>query len=157
MIFPLLKTWFRPIFGTLFSMTMRSSRKLDDDTIKNRNVLTFGGGGRSGGSTGPSWRRRGPPTVNPLNTFAQNESEENMVDSLKMQDTKSWREDGSDRTLDNKNNNIYKQVDVAVVRQDADAPADRRQRGPSGDDQPWTQAGYSAFAAGSRQSRHNSG
>ena len=146
MIFPLLKAWFTPVLGTVLS-TMRSSQKFHDETPKD--VVTFGGGG--GGSSGPNWRRRGPPTANPLTTLAHNESEEHMVDSHKMQDMKSWIDDDSDKAVNTrKNNTIYKQVEVAVVSQDAHHSTDNHQRVPSNENQPWAQPGYSAFVAGAR-------
>lgn len=40
MVFPLIKTWLTPIFGTL--MTLRSSQRLDDKSVDN--IRTFGGG-----------------------------------------------------------------------------------------------------------------
>ncbi|KAL1875310.1 hypothetical protein VTK73DRAFT_10147 [Phialemonium thermophilum] len=95
-VFSLIKTMLEPIFGSLFS-SVRSTKPYDRTP---REIRTFGGGHSGGAGTGAqrSGRGRGPPTVNPLTNITFSESEERIVDELKMQDIKTtWSESGSDR------------------------------------------------------------
>lgn len=75
MIFPLLKTWLMPWFGT----ALGSSRKAYKTPSGFR---TIGGGGDYSSSRG----RRGPPSANPITAnMTFNESEERIVADVKMQ------------------------------------------------------------------------
>ncbi|KND88026.1 hypothetical protein TOPH_07311 [Tolypocladium ophioglossoides CBS 100239] len=106
MIFPLLKFWLTAAFGSISSL--RSSQKPERTPT---DVRTFGGGG----GNGQNWRGRGPPTANPLTNVTFSESEERMMDDVRMQDLKVWHEpsSGSQST----NGNIHKQVDVEVTHE----------------------------------------
>jgi len=87
MIFPLLKLWLTPLFGS----AMRSSQK----TYKMpTGFRTIGGGGGESHSR----NRRGPPSANPItaNSTTFSESEERMVDEVKMQDLKAFAAPASD-------------------------------------------------------------
>ena len=109
MIYPLMKIWLTFLFGPLVS-TIRSTDKLSKGTP--RDVITFGGGGNSG-------RGRGPASVNPITNITFNESEERMIDEYKMQDMKTWS-DSSSRKIPT-GNNIRKNIEVTVVREQQDA------------------------------------
>jgi len=75
MIFPLFKTWLTPIFGSLLT-SLRSTQRL---------------GGTPGNShafeqaSKQSRRGRGPRTANPIPTTTFSDSEERIVDEVKMQ------------------------------------------------------------------------
>ncbi|EQL01350.1 hypothetical protein G6O67_005275 [Ophiocordyceps sinensis] len=107
MIFPLLKTWFSLTLGTISSR--RSTEKAERTPGHFR---TFGGGG----GNGPSWRGRGPPSANPITDFTFNESEERMMDDVRMQDIKVWGEPASNATEPDQGA-ICKRVDVSVTHQ----------------------------------------
>ncbi|KAK7421592.1 hypothetical protein QQX98_002059 [Neonectria punicea] len=80
-LFPLFRTWLTPLFGTV----MRSSQKTYNTPSGFR---TIGGGG--GGSGEQSRSRRGPPTANPITAnMSFNDSEERIVDEVKMQNFKA--------------------------------------------------------------------
>lgn len=83
MIFPLFKTWLRPLFGS----ALRSTNK-QYQAPNARHVRTIGGYyGGSGGTnnTDPrSWARRGPPSTNPITNVSFGESEEEIVNEVKM-------------------------------------------------------------------------
>ncbi|KAI2622725.1 hypothetical protein GGS26DRAFT_242269 [Hypomontagnella submonticulosa] len=144
MVFPLLKMWLTPVFGSLLT-TMRSQQKLTDKESKS-DLRTFGGGSHQ------SWRRRGgPPTANPITNITFNESEERMVDEVKMQDLKAWTDtstNGSGPT----SNNIRKHVEVAVVSEMRDERELPGQRNPIGDEE--NQHGNFSFARGPRRSSY---
>lgn len=75
-LFPLFRTWLTPLFGTV----MRSSQKTYNTPSGFR---TIGGGGEQSRS------RRGPPTANPITeNMSFNDSEERIVDDVKMQNFK---------------------------------------------------------------------
>jgi hypothetical protein len=84
MVFPLFKTWLRPLFGS----ALRSTNK-QDRASNHRYIRTIGGGfGGAGGTnnTDPrSWPRRGPPSTNPITNVSFGESEEEIVNEIKMQ------------------------------------------------------------------------
>ncbi|KJZ74262.1 hypothetical protein HIM_06268 [Hirsutella minnesotensis 3608] len=103
MIFPLLKVWFSSAVGSL--TTARSSQKTERTPSEFR---TFGGG------HGPSWRGRGPPTANPITNFTFNESEERMMEDVRMQDIKVWGERTTETTP---HNQIFKRVDVDITHE----------------------------------------
>lgn len=136
--------WLTPVFGSLLT-TMRSQQKLTDKESKS-DLRTFGGGSHQ------SWRRRGgPPTANPITNITFNESEERMVDEVKMQDLKAWTDtstNGSGPT----SNNIRKHVEVAVVSEMRDERELPGQRNPIGDEE--NQHGNFSFARGPRRSSY---
>ncbi|XXH01068.1 hypothetical protein Hte_007419 [Hypoxylon texense] len=153
MIFPLFKVWLGPILGSLLT-TMRSQQKLTDKESRS-DLRTFGGGGNSK----QSWRRRGggPPTANPITNITFSESEERMVDEVKMQDLKGWTDTsttGSGPTLNGNggNNNIRKHVEVEVVSEARDDKEMLDRRCPVGDEE--NQHGNFSFARGPRRSSY---
>lgn len=79
MVFPLFKTWLRPLFGS----QLRSSKN-QYKASNSRHVRTIGGGG-AGNTDSRSWPRRGPPSTNPITRVSFSESEEKIVNELKMQ------------------------------------------------------------------------
>ncbi|KAI1773794.1 hypothetical protein F4818DRAFT_101827 [Hypoxylon cercidicola] len=149
MIFPLFKLWLGPLLGSLLT-SMRSQQKLTDKESRS-DLRTFGGGSKQ------SWRRRGggPPTANPITNITFNESEERMVDDVKMQDLKGWTDTsttGSGPTLGG-GNNIRKHVEVAVVSEARDDQEVRDHRCPvNGDEE--SQHGNFAFARGPPRSSY---
>ncbi|KAL7897229.1 hypothetical protein HDV64DRAFT_286132 [Trichoderma sp. TUCIM 5745] len=80
MTLPLLRELVGPFLGSILG-SMRSTQKSEGVTPKG--FVTFGGSSKS-------WRGRGPPTANPITDLSINESEERMVDSVRMQDLKAW-------------------------------------------------------------------
>jgi hypothetical protein len=92
---------------------MRSSQKLEDVTPKD--FVTFGGSSKS-------WRGRGPPTANPITNITMNESEERMVENIRMQDLKVWS-DGHDPGqvqqlgAGEESRDIRKDVEIDIVRE----------------------------------------
>ena len=85
MIFPLIRSLLRPVCGSVFGSSDKKSYK---------SPLGFeegaGGGGRHGSSArSDKYRRKEPPSVNPLTTggltLVDNESEERIVETFKMQ------------------------------------------------------------------------
>ncbi|KAI1767222.1 hypothetical protein GGR53DRAFT_518623 [Hypoxylon sp. FL1150] len=151
MIFPLFKQWFTPLFGSLLT-SMRSQQKLTDKESRT-DLRTFGGGSKQ------SWRRRGggPPTANPITNITFSESEEHMVDEVKMQDLKGWTDTsttGSGPTLNAGTNNIRKHVEVAVVSEARDEKETLDHHGypVNGDEE--SQHGNFSFARGPRRSSY---
>ncbi|KAI2627578.1 hypothetical protein GGR54DRAFT_652420 [Hypoxylon sp. NC1633] len=145
MVFPLIKVWLGPVFGSLMS-TVRSQQKLTDKESKS-DLRTFGGGSHQ------SWRRRGgPPTANPITNITFNESEERMVDEVKMQDLKGWTDTSTNGSAPT-NNNIRKHVEVEVVSEARDDSPEDRRRNVVGDEEN-QQHGNFAFARGPRRSSY---
>ncbi|KAI1463532.1 uncharacterized protein F4812DRAFT_242767 [Daldinia caldariorum] len=146
MVFPLIKLWLTPILGSLIT-TVRSQQKLTDKESRS-DLRTFGGGSHQ------SWRRRGPPTANPITNFTFNESEERIVDDVKMQDLKGWTDtstNGSSPTRNN-NHNIHKHVEVEVVSEVRDERDMSDTRHPAiGDEENQIHGNYS-FARGPQRS-----
>ncbi|KAI1207526.1 uncharacterized protein F4807DRAFT_452868 [Annulohypoxylon truncatum] len=146
MVFPLIKTWLSPVFGSLLT-TMRSQQKLTDKESKS-DLRTFGGGSHN------TWRRRGgPPTANPITNITFNESEERMVDDVKMQDLKGWTDTSTNGSSPAPNNNIRKHVEVEVVsemRDESDLPDNRHVVG----DEENQHHGNFSFARGPRRSSY---
>lgn len=62
-------------------------------------------------------RGRGPPTANPITNFTFSESEERIVENVKMDNVKSWS-DSSVGTAPFGHHNIRRDVEVAVVREE---------------------------------------
>jgi hypothetical protein len=86
MIFPLLKSWFTPLFGTMLRSTQKSYKNPTG-------FRTIGGGGGDSNSK----QRRAHPSVNPITTnlTSYNESEERMVDELvKLEDLNKRQPNG---------------------------------------------------------------
>lgn len=122
MVFSIIKQWLTPVLGSLIT-SMRSSQKLTEDTP--REIRTFGAGSKQ------SWRGRGPPSAYPITNITFNESEERIVNEIKMQDAKSWghsyadarpstRSDSLTRSASTGSthkhgNNIRKDVEVAIT------------------------------------------
>ena len=81
MIFPLIKIWLKPWFGS----ALGSSKKAYD--YKSSPFRTIGGGGASGGGTAYSSNRhrRGVESSAISENMTFNDSEENMVNDIKMQ------------------------------------------------------------------------
>lgn len=105
MIFPLLKTWFRPLCGSV----LRSSQKTYKTPTGFRTI--GGGGGESSGRN-----RRGPPSANPITanlTFT--ESEEQMMNDVKLQSLKAYVVPGSGNHL---TNGIVVSNEIAVTTED---------------------------------------
>ncbi|KAI1101147.1 hypothetical protein F4804DRAFT_22452 [Jackrogersella minutella] len=146
MVFPILKVWLSPFFGSLLT-TMRSQQKLTDKESKS-DLRTFGGGSHQ------TWRRRGgPPTANPITNITFNESEERMVDDVKMQDLKGWTDTSTNGSAPAPNN-IRKHVEVAVVseaRDDRDLTDNHRH--VVGDEENQHHGNFS-FARGPRRSSY---
>jgi hypothetical protein len=143
-IFPLLKVLFDPLIGTILS-TGRSSQKHSDGTPKG--FRTFGGGG----SSGPSWRGRGPPTANPITDFTANGSEERIIHEIRLQDMKINDEASSGKSIEYRTN-IHRSVEVEVVREDRiQAATSLRSDGDQKESsQPWVkiEGEHSAYAQG---------
>ncbi|PHH64717.1 hypothetical protein CDD82_1730 [Ophiocordyceps australis] len=89
--------------------SMRSTQKPDS---RPSNLITFGGGGNTS-----SWRGRGPPTANPIPNYTFSESEERMMDGVKMQNMKPTVQ--ADPECHVNGEAFRKQVEVDVVSQDA--------------------------------------
>ncbi|EMR61684.1 hypothetical protein UCREL1_11382 [Eutypa lata UCREL1] len=141
MVFPLLKTWLAPVFGTLLT-SLRSTQRLDDKTPDN--IRTFGGGSNQ------SWRGRGPPTANPITNFTFSESEERIVENVKMESLKAWS-DSSTNTTHHGHNNIRKDVEVAIVCEKRSSEFPDRITVPGVEDNPQQQhhqQGHYAYARG---------
>jgi hypothetical protein len=139
MVFPLFKTWLGPVFGSLMS-TKRSTEKLSD---QKRSFRTWGGGSHQ------SWRGRGPPTANPITNVTINESEERIVDDIKMQDLNHERSSTSDK-------DIRKQIEIAVVREalgDRSTHVNNNRIFPT--DEENSPHGNFAFAKGPKRSSYN--
>ncbi|KAH6609149.1 hypothetical protein Trco_002495 [Trichoderma cornu-damae] len=116
MIFPLLKVFFAPILGSILT-SMRSTQKAEDATPKG--FVTFGGSSKS-------WRGRGPPTANPITNITLNESEELMVENVRMQDLKVWSDGhghGQQLRDGDASRDIRKDVEIDIVREDRASPS----------------------------------
>jgi hypothetical protein len=86
MVFPLFRTWLKPLIG--------SSARTTDKLRTPDGFRSIGGGGGPGGSESRSNRRRGPHTnsskgVNPLTNVSFTESEERIVNEIKLQSMRS--------------------------------------------------------------------
>lgn len=115
MLVPMAKVLLGPFIGSILS-SRRSTQKLDDGTPKS--LVTFGGSTKS-------WRGRGPPTANPITNFTISESEERIVEDVRMQDLKVWS-DGRDHQGDHHHQQsradeesgsreIHKHVEIDIV------------------------------------------
>ncbi|KAL7620076.1 hypothetical protein AAE478_010625 [Parahypoxylon ruwenzoriense] len=146
MVFPLLKVWLSPILGSLLT-TMRSTHKLTDKESRS-DLRTFGGGSHQ------TWRRRGaPPTVNPITNITFSESEERMVEEVKMQDLKAWNDTSTTGSNQTNGNNIRKHVEVAVVSEAREDGIPERNMHVVGDEEN-QQHGNFSFARGPRRSSY---
>lgn len=113
MTLPLLKEIFVPLFGSILG-SIRSTQKSGESTPKG--FITFGGSSKS-------WRGRGPPTANPITDFTMNESEERMVDSVRMQNLKAWsdsrdQDQGHQSGPDEESRGVRRHVEVGIVHED---------------------------------------
>ncbi|KAI8305424.1 hypothetical protein K4K61_005336 [Colletotrichum sp. SAR11_59] len=121
MVFSIVKQWLTPVFGSLIT-SIRSSQRQTENTP--RDVRNFGAGSNQ------SWRGRGPPSAYPITNITFNESEERMVNEIKMQDVKAWGDpyaDGRPPTRSHsmsrsastasrhRNGNIRKDIEVAIT------------------------------------------
>ncbi|RYP73648.1 hypothetical protein DL771_003536 [Monosporascus sp. 5C6A] len=104
MVFPLFKIWLSPVLGSL-TMFLRSAQRLDDKTPDN--IRTFGAGDNS------SWRGRGPRSLHHITDLTFNESEERMVESVKMQTLNTPSDTNVGAAP--RGNNIHKDVEIAVT------------------------------------------
>lgn len=140
MIFPLLKVWLTSVFGSAIT-SLRSTNKVSKGGTP-RDILTIGGGGGAGGPSGHSWRGRGPATANPItNMTFDNDSEERIMDDIKMQDL-SWSESNSATTP---HDGIRKHVEVSVAHEERGA---HQQHDMWDDDGTRRQPNNSAFCRG---------
>ena len=137
MVFPLFKTWLTPLFGSLLT-SMRSTQKIRDEPSRAGN-RTFGGGV----GTKQSWRGRGAPTVNPITNITFTESEEKMVDEVKLQELKAWSDSGESNGPGRApTSKIRRHVEVEVVSESID---DHHR---PGDEESLPIQGTTAFARG---------
>ncbi|KAL7926950.1 hypothetical protein ACQKWADRAFT_279099 [Trichoderma austrokoningii] len=112
MVFPLIRATSRPLFESMLD-SIRSTRRTE--SAAPRGIVTFGDSSRS-------WRGRGPPTANPITNFSMNESEERMVESVQMQDLKTWsgsRDQFQEHRSgpDEESRGIRKHVEMDMVRE----------------------------------------
>ena len=155
MIFPLVKTFLVPIFGSLLT-SKRSTHKLDGTP---KDTRTFGGSG------GQSWRGRGPPTANPLTNVTFSESEERMVENgIHMHDIKTWSESDSGNPPSSNNNNnggndknIRKCVEIAVVREERTRKSTDHRGTMPADEESLPVQGHFAFARGPHRTSFHAG
>lgn len=82
MIFPLMKVWFRPLFGSILNSTRKEYKTPSG-------FRTIGGGGGSGGGGGDNSNnrtinRKGPASVNPMTNISFTESEERMMNDVQL-------------------------------------------------------------------------
>ena len=107
MIFPLLKSWFRPFYETMIS-----NRSSGSENKTPTGFRTIGGGGPAGNS-GRSGRKK-PHTANPITTnITFTESEERIVDNMKMQDLKNVNSSSNGENRETPSHILVsKQVDV---------------------------------------------
>ncbi|KAL6701621.1 hypothetical protein J3F84DRAFT_355343 [Trichoderma pleuroticola] len=123
MLVPMLKMLIGPFIGSILS-SRRSTQKLEDATPKD--LVTFGGSSKS-------WRGRGPPTANPITNITINESEEHIVQDVRMQDLKVWS-DGHDESqqlaTNDDNRNIRKHIEIDIVSVDHRHSRDQKQMSP---------------------------
>ncbi|KAL7939384.1 hypothetical protein V8C35DRAFT_326426 [Trichoderma chlorosporum] len=123
MLVPMLKMIIGPFLGSILS-SRRSTQKLEDETPND--IVTFGGSSKS-------WRGRGPPTANPITNITINESEEHIVEDVRMQDLRVWS-DGHDENqqlrADEDNRNIRKRIEIDIVSVDRRLSCDKNQMSP---------------------------
>ncbi|KAH7139583.1 hypothetical protein B0J13DRAFT_596686 [Dactylonectria estremocensis] len=104
LLFPLLRAWFTPLFGSM----LRSSQKAYQTPSGFR---TIGGGG-----DGESRRNRGPPTAKPITAnMTLNDSEERIVDDVEMQPLKI---SSTSVSADYPSNGIVVSNEVEVTHED---------------------------------------
>ena len=106
MVFPLFRTWLAPFFGSVLNSSRKNSYK-DPSGFR-----TIGGGGG-----GASYSRgRGPPSANPITAnMTFNDSEERMVEEVKMHNMKS---SGSLQYRNQTTNGIVVSNEVEVTHSD---------------------------------------
>ncbi|RYP53882.1 hypothetical protein DL768_001194 [Monosporascus sp. mg162] len=139
MVFPLLRTWLSPVLGSLI-MSLRSTQRLDDKTPDN--LRTFGAGSK------PSWRRRrGPPSPHHITSLTFGGSEERMVENVKMQTLKPPN-DTNVGAAARGNNNIHKDVEIAVTYEERSTEGPDQIAIPGIEENPEPRANHYAFAKG---------
>lgn len=106
MVFSIVKQWLAPVLGSLIT-SIRSSQKLTENTPKE--VRTFGAGSKT------SWRGRGPPSVYPITHVTFNESEERMVNGIKMQDVKCWGDPHADSGTPARSNSVTRSASTGSI------------------------------------------
>jgi hypothetical protein len=82
MVFPLLKTWIRPLLGS-------STRSTDKQYKTPEGFRSIGGRGADDSRSGRRGTGHGPRTANPLTNVTFTESEERMVNEIKLQNVKA--------------------------------------------------------------------
>ncbi|RYO91997.1 hypothetical protein DL764_008200 [Monosporascus ibericus] len=138
MVFPLLKTWLSPVLGSLI-MSLRSTERLDDKTPDN--LRTFGAG------SNPSWRRRRPQSPHHITTLTLGESEERMVENVKMQTLKT-PSNANVGAASHGDNSIHKDVEIAVTYEDRSTERPDPIRISGIEESPEPRANHYAFARG---------
>ncbi|RYP18706.1 hypothetical protein DL767_009780 [Monosporascus sp. MG133] len=138
MVFPLLKAWLSPVLESLI-MSLRSTERLDDETSDH--PRTFGTGSK------PSWRGRGPPSQHHITTSASGESEERVVENVKMQTLKP-SSDTNVGPAGRGDNSIHKDVEVAVTYDKRNKEGPGRIAVPGIEENSEPRANHYAFARG---------
>ncbi|QSS53272.1 hypothetical protein I7I53_00475 [Histoplasma capsulatum var. duboisii H88] len=121
MVFPLMKSWFSTVFGSLIT-SLRSSKTTGNEGSKD--LRTFGS----------SRKGRGPPTANPIPNATFTESEERIME-YKMQDMTSNQSRGSGReanSIEQANGTdkmIQKTVDFTIVTENGSTEGRRTSLG----------------------------
>jgi hypothetical protein len=82
MVFPLLKTWLRPLLGS-------SARGTDKQYKTPEGFRSIGGRGADDSRSGRRGTANGPRTANPLTNVTITESEERIVNEIKLQNVKA--------------------------------------------------------------------
>jgi hypothetical protein len=111
MIFPLLKTWLKPIFGSALSSAKTNTKHPSG-------FRTIGDGG--GGSSGPG--RRKPTQVTDNLSFT--ESEERIVGNIKMHNLEVYA--GSGAPVDRQAKGIMVSSEFKIVEDDISQNGDRK-------------------------------
>ncbi|KAI1132504.1 hypothetical protein F5Y10DRAFT_209023 [Nemania abortiva] len=106
-VFPLFKSWVRPVFNALSSSASLVKNSSGISSIKD--LYTFGRSPRNIG------RRGVAPTPNPITDITFNESEERMVDGIALQSLERSRESTINRLSDITGKGIRKDVEILVT------------------------------------------
>ncbi|KAI9151457.1 hypothetical protein HJFPF1_08659 [Paramyrothecium foliicola] len=154
-VFSLIKNWLAPLIGTLTN-SRRSSQK--GSSLTPKFLRTFGGGNGSG----PSWRGRGPPTVNPITGVTMNESgsEERMVGNNMAVEMDNLTNERCGKTTET-GGSIQKMVEVDIVSEAN--PSSAKFQGSSSyngmHQEPWNrvQASTTAYAQAKSYGQHRDG
>ncbi|EEH05444.1 conserved hypothetical protein [Histoplasma capsulatum G186AR] len=139
MIFPLMKSWFSTVFGSLIT-SLRSNKTTGNEGSKD--LRTFGS----------SRKGRGPPTANPIPNATFTESEERIVE-YKMQDMTSNQSRGSGRdanSIEQANGTdkmIQKTVDFTIVTENGSTEGRRTSLGKDDNERRHTRFDFSGESA----------